>query len=421
MSVTSLGDVTGRMSRRHASRLEPAVLPLNCSYETFLASWRATRCVLLRQSRSSHSTRSASAIPRICDALLSTLSQHSDALEDTFAAEWDNIAERSGKRAKRAPHRELLPKPPSTAAALLGGGEQLPIGRFYASFVISQQPTLVRSLLEHLHGLSPPCFGASVQEEDALWFFVGCNACSGESQYLHGRPSHTDAVKHDGTFHRQLAGRKEWEVRPTEELLSSLHRQGESSATCRITCEEGDVLVISTRDWWHCTRLPPSAFSNHLAPCTGGTAAASVDVAANADTANGEAGEGAQSGGVSKSMAQSPFIPTRGVSYGVSVSIAREFNLGGPQRHHSRSAESGQGDRDATSFINVDGLFATARIGTGTVIFTEEEAEGLELPVEADPNCEVCEDEATGAQVLVARRDIRSGEFFSIGADDSDG
>ena len=64
----------------------------------------------------------------------------------------------------------------------------------------------------------------------------------------------------------------------------------------------------------------------------------------------------------------------------------------------------------------MDGLFATGRIAAGSVVLTEEEAAaGLELPTEVNPNCEVCEDE-TGAMVLVARRDIRSGEFLSIGA-----
>ena len=97
------------------------------------------------------------------------------------------------------------------------------------------------------------------------------------------------------------------------------------------------------------------------------------------------------------------------------MSIAREFNLDDASR--GRTVAAAEVGESSTSFINVDGLFATTRIAAGTVVLTEEEAEGLELPMEADPNCEVCEDDETGAQVLVARRDIRSGEFFSIGAD----
>jgi hypothetical protein len=359
-----------------AARLEPAVLPLNCSHAAFAAAWRTHRCVVLRRNRSVRSTRSASAVPSISQALLSTLSENSNILERTFAAESEDAAARGSKRTKRGPPG-LLPKPPATAAALLGGGGtiMLPAGRYYASFVISQQQSLIRSLLDHLRGLAPPCLsGSSIRQEEALWFFVGCNASAGE--YLHGRPSHTDAVKHDGTFHRQLAGRKEWELRPTEELLSSLGLAPEAAAaTSRIVCEEGDVLVISTREWWHCTRLPPGSEEGH---------------GQQESSANGR---------------------------GLSMSIAREFNLSEPGRDAGGPVAS---EGTTASFINVDGLFATARIVKGTVVLTEEEAEGLELPLDADPNCEVCEDEETGQQVLVARRDICSGEFFSIGADEDD-
>ena len=43
-----------------------------------------------------------------------------------------------------------------------------------------------------------------------------------------------------------------------------------------------------------------------------------------------------------------------------------------------------------------------------------------QLPTEASPNCEVAQDEESGALVLVARRDIRSGEFLSVGEDESE-
>lgn len=40
--------------------------------------------------------------------------------------------------------------------------------------------------------------------------------------------------------------------------------------------------------------------------------------------------------------------------------------------------------------------------------------------MKADPNCEVAEDAQSGTLVLVARRDIRSGEFLTIAADDDE-
>ena len=50
---------------------------------------------------------------------------------------------------------------------------------------------------------------------------------------------------------------------------------------------------------------------------------------------------------------------------------------------------------------------------------TEEDAgDDFSLPTDADPNVEVVEDSATGLMCLVAVRDIRSGEFLALAADD---
>ena len=113
---------------------------------------------------------------------------------------------------------------PDTAAALLAG-RTLPRGTYYCSLVVSRQPSLVSSLLACRGSIAPPCFTAAsphtrVQQESALWLFIGRNAHSSAS--LAGRPMHTDAVDHSGTFHCQLAGRKEWRLRPTEELCAAL-------------------------------------------------------------------------------------------------------------------------------------------------------------------------------------------------------
>ncbi|EOD18123.1 hypothetical protein EMIHUDRAFT_349856, partial [Emiliania huxleyi CCMP1516] len=51
-------------------------------------------------------------------------------------------------------------------------------------------------------------------------------------------------------------------------------------------------------------------------------------------------------------------------------------------------AEAGGGP---TSFTNVDGLFAREAIEAGTIIMSEEEGCGMELPTSATPNCEVVE------------------------------
>ena len=123
-------------------------------------------------------------------------------------------------------------------------------------------------------------------------------------------------------------------------------------------CDEGDILVLSTRDWWHSTRIPPQR-------C------------------------------------------------GLSVSYAREWTLRlGTKSSSLLTIDDGV----PTTFTNVDGLFATRAISAGALIMTEDDP-GLadaELPTDLDPNTEVVEDDATGRLCLVARRAIRSGEFFSV-------
>lgn len=363
-----------------ARRLQPAIVPLHCSYETFQKAWERTHCVLLRRPTSDRRTRAQAALPAWTDPLLARLRINALLLEETYTAEGQGASTATSQKRKKGGSDDN--GAPPTAAALFRGAS-LPLGRYYSSFVVACKPMLISSILENVRGLAPPCFaGGGVCEETALWFFIGCN--EGTEQYLSGRPAHTDAVKHDGTFHRQISGRKEWTLRPTEELARRLGRvddangdgdDEESELATVITCEAGDVLVVSTREWWHCTRLPPGK--------------------------GGEGGEGSS----------------------LSVSIAREFNLmtRGAAPSLEEHAGIGDGDDTETSFVNVDGLFATRSIAAGSVVLTEEEAAaGLELPTEADPNCEVAEDEETGALVLIARRDIRSGEFLSVGADEED-
>jgi hypothetical protein len=193
-------------------------------------------------------------------------------------------------------------------------------------------------------------------------------------------------------------------VRPTDELIERLSRpsgappspkrtrpqvdpparaastsESVKHGACTILCEAGDILVLSTRDWWHSTCLPPLG------------------------------------GGLSVSYAREFTLPP-----------AREPSRAGQRPTHRASAASlarddHAGEDDApTVFTNVDGLFAASSIAAGTVVATEEDPSmaEAELPVDTDPNCEVMEDEETGLMCLVALRDIRSGEFLSVAPDE---
>ena len=119
--------------------------------------------------------------------------------------------------------------------------------RSYTSFLLQKDTQVLQETLKQL----PFC---EFQNNEwtygpCLWFFFGSNV---EGEDVQGRPEHTDSVSHDGTWHYQLSGRKRWYLRPTEELLEKIP---DCTSVC-IDCEEGDVLVINTRLWWHRTVIP---------------------------------------------------------------------------------------------------------------------------------------------------------------------
>ena len=84
---------------------------------------------------------------------------------------------------------------------------------------------------------------------------------------LQGRPEHTDAVDHSGTWHVQLSGFKTWHIRPVESAPEfegcppdcgddELEGVKEGGGGYVVECEAGDLLLINTRAWWHRTTLP---------------------------------------------------------------------------------------------------------------------------------------------------------------------
>ena len=113
--------------------------------------------------------------------------------------------------------------------------------------------------------------------DDGLWLFVGSNpnpkkrARGGAgAEALTGRPEHTDDVVHSGTWHVQLCGSKTWHVRPcaaAEDWQQDppVLREGEHGVVRRagrglrlkIEAQQGDLLIVNTRAWWHCTDIPP--------------------------------------------------------------------------------------------------------------------------------------------------------------------
>lgn len=224
--------------------------------------------------------------------------------------------------------------------------------RAYCSFLVQKDTQRYESVLQRL-----PFIGLKDTEwfyEKALWIFFGRNPVGHAT--LTGRPEHTDSVSHDGTWHYQLFGSKEWHIRPSSPLLELWRKENsgipfDSDSQLKIVCQEGDVILINTRLWFHRTELPAG------------------------------------------------IVP--------SVSYARDF------RWQSPSHQDG-------GMTNVDGLYATEDMEAGTIVFTEKDMPDCELHRSStNPNCEVIQlEDGTGA--IASLRAIQAGEFFCIAESDDD-
>ena len=252
--------------------MEVPSLPMTCSLATFLSHWERTRCVHLRHGGASGRGRSRAKAPIFAPAL--------DVLEECCSAESSFTAESGGSAVAAAEEVDAAarrPRPQNSSACRPASGTAR-----WSSRCSPSRAALLESSSGGATLLFGRCHHGKMAQESALWFFVGRN--SGDDA-LPGRPPHTDEVKHDGTYHRQLSGCKEWRVRPTEELLARGRRSMASTSRGRsrkrsraaaaeeeegaeeddegsgkwriVRCEAGDVLAISTRDWWHSTSLPP--------------------------------------------------------------------------------------------------------------------------------------------------------------------
>lgn len=242
--------------------------------------------------------------------------------------------------------------------------------RAYCSFLVQKDKTSYQSTLDRLPLPNLGTLDRSWVYEPCLWIFFGRNpnGCSGavaKDWPLEGRVLHTDSVSHDGTWHYQTSGVKEWYLTPSLHLLqrhwkthlSDEDRQRWSeSSKVYVPCHEGDVIVLNTRLWFHRTVIPSQEFP--------------------------------------------------------SVSYARDFRLDSPSSGNNGASATGSEEGDCMT--NVDGLYAKNDIEVGTVIFTEKNMPDCELHRSNDnPNCEVVElDDGNGA--VVSSRAITAGEIFCV-------
>ena len=205
---------------------------------------------------------------------------------------------------------------------------------------------------------------------NCVWFFVA--RCDSE---MPGRAEHTDTVAHDGTWHFQLRGAKRWYIRPTDDLMKRMQETAcgqsarpldvDSQSRLVVECAAGDCLLINTALWWHRTEIP----------CTVNT-----------------------QDGLSISYARDVCLPAKG-----SNETAR------PEQEERSKAEDA-----SVEMGNVDTFRVECDIEEGSVIFDQDDMPEVPMPTSSSPNCELIVWEPTGAEVLIASRDISEGERLTV-------
>lgn len=148
------------------------------------------------------------------------------------------------------------------------GGDSFRQGSYYSSFLMQGSETGMSCLLQKLPFAEPSMLMSEQYEtshEQCAWLFFGNN--EDPMTPLTGRAEHADSVEHAGTWHIQCSGKKTWIIRP----LDNLQLWADAGCRCprlgttadfdgfrrlHVQCEQGDLLVINTRLWYHHTQLP---------------------------------------------------------------------------------------------------------------------------------------------------------------------
>ena len=372
-------------------------LPITCNASEFAEVYARTRAVLLRGG-GEHAERHFGLED------LRRLPAHSELLRDageTFTVENAPIrvadfVDGRGKR-KHAPEDATAAVfGPRTASELLDSACALP-GAWYASCVLGREPAAIDALLRAVPLAVPPSLaGAHARHSRAVWIFIGRNDASAP---LPGRPEHTDSVQHDGTWHYQAEGVKEWRLRPTDELLASAP-PGTLPSRCRVLCERGDVLVISTRDWWHATSLPPQ------------TNESKVSLSYAREFRLG----GAAAEGQKRKRKQAEMMG------GEVEEKGEEMEEDDEEKARASEDEGDHEDGDTLQMGNVDGLCAGMAIKAGEIVLRAAQMPDCTLPMGEVYNVQAervrvrttVGGRSKREQVLIATRDIKSGEALIL-------
>ena len=266
-----------------------------------------------------------------------------------------------------------------TAEAVLG--QARPTGNWYATWIVQHDQQVVDEALQSLPvselqpGLREDSLGGDsdsrkLVHENCLWFFVA--RCDRD---MAGRAEHTDGIEHDGTWHYQLRGAKRWYLRPTDQLLEMMAQTAHDN-TCLldketaivVECQAGEVLLINTALWWHRTEIP----------CTTRTP-----------------------DGLSISYARDIYFPDESAG------------AKGKEKAEQRARAAAE-DSAIFDMGNIDTFRAECFLEEGSVIFDQQDMPDVPIPRSTSPNCEFIIWEPTGAEVLIASRDISEGESLTV-------
>ena len=350
-----------KLPRRIVLTSPPAQIPIlshDCDFDTFIEHWDRSRAVLLRCD-----PQQSCRVDGALTAALAAMRDHRSSFQDSFTAA------STVESAQVSLHAILS----DTA---------LPSGSWYCSWITQAwQHELVTRVVATLPCSLPACLDHSaVMHEQALWWFVGRNASVCES--LPGRPEHTDRVL-AGTWHYQLCGAKEWTLRPTDELAAARFREQDPLGPARVLCREGDILLISTHEWWHATAIPPLGGGLSVSYAREFTMAEADECSAAAGT---------------------PVEAT--------VDEASLVGEGEPAAFTNEDVGGRILERDEERIF--DGLHAKADIAAGAVLLSEGEMAFADIEASDAPNCDVAEDATTGTMCVVALCDIAAGTMLSI-------
>jgi len=251
---------------------------------------------------------------------------------------------------------------------------------WYCSFIVQKDDNFINDFLTKVPYKIPPVFNDSkennqwsnkFQHTKPIWVFIGSHTSNTNDSNLQGRTEHTDHVSHAGTWHYQLTGKKIWFVRPLDDdewlqcpqlvpyninddddgdnnnnrkrvknsnIGGTVQQCDDSLLRLKIECNQGDILFINTRLWWHLTEIPNTSSSTDNTSC----------------------------------------------------SYARDF------------IKIGDVLDTNDNYTNVEGLYSTRKIRKGSIVLTESELPDCELPRSDSPNCAVdFAEDGTGILVAI--------------------